>query len=276
MLCAVPALAQPANQPTKPAVDDLIQQLASKIFKERQNATKLLVERKDAAAALKKALKSDDLEVCQRVAAILQQRARRQALQGVERLQTLVKAGAVDQVAELLARWPEGQEEAACWTEVCKLGTKLLELYCKHGEKTEPGFFPAKKAVAPKIVVASRIDESRIKPRNEVYFLRAGEIDYRGLLSGPVAACSGSFRTRDFCCGVIFAAGPVEIQSADLAFIVSDGDVKADGVTRSLVIAGGTVTRSGEWGDCQIISSKDVRVHSQNGVTISYPQSVFA
>src|SRR5436309_2841743 len=106
---------QASGQPSHDTTADVISLLASKDYRQRERATKLLIERKEAALLLKKAAKSSDLEVQMRAAAILKERARRHELQMLERLKALVSDGAVDQVAELLAQWPAGCQERPCW-----------------------------------------------------------------------------------------------------------------------------------------------------------------
>src|SRR5262249_44835254 len=77
-LALIPA--EGRTQGNEDSTHDLIRQLASPDFKQREKAAKLLAERKDATAALKEALKSSDLEIATRAASILKERARRQEL----------------------------------------------------------------------------------------------------------------------------------------------------------------------------------------------------
>src|SRR5438270_13790771 len=63
LVCWLPAEAPSCGQPSQETAEELIHRLGSGNFKVRQEATKHLVERKDAAAALQKALKSPALEL---------------------------------------------------------------------------------------------------------------------------------------------------------------------------------------------------------------------
>src|SRR5438552_3575579 len=113
----VSAMGQTWDKSGTGTVEDLIHLLASKDYKQRQRATSLLAERRDAAAALEKALQTDDLEVRARAGAILKERDKRQKARMLDRLKAVANDGAVDQMTELLARWPAGFEETACWNE---------------------------------------------------------------------------------------------------------------------------------------------------------------
>src|SRR5262245_57111253 len=112
------AAAALSGDSSKQSVDELIQLLASPDYKKRETATTQLVERKDAGPALRKALKASDLEVAVRVASVLKKRDLRLAEDALPRLKKLINDGAIDQVVELLVRWPAGHDETACWKEM--------------------------------------------------------------------------------------------------------------------------------------------------------------
>src|SRR5262245_30032614 len=61
-----------------PTVEELIEQLGSPRFEERQAATRQLLDHKAAVPALRQALKSPDPEVAQRAAGILAELDRRE------------------------------------------------------------------------------------------------------------------------------------------------------------------------------------------------------
>jgi hypothetical protein len=132
-----------------------------------------LMRRKTAiAAVLKRALESSDLdqdarldlEVRRRIEGILKDRAQRQMRLRLERLKAAVANGGADQVAELLAGWPEGFEEAACWDELQRLLARLVELNHKQGGPISPTAWRAhmvkERPAGPlRVVAAARVTE---------------------------------------------------------------------------------------------------------------------
>ncbi len=124
------------------SVDELLRRLGSKEFKVRDEATRLLLDRKDALPALRKIVETaTDLELAKRAAFILEEAPRRQARRMLDRFRALAKAGAVDQCAELLARWPAGQEEMGRWQATLDLARKLSEFHKKLGKLANGKFF---------------------------------------------------------------------------------------------------------------------------------------
>src|SRR5439155_27084342 len=148
----------------------------------------------------KKAFDFPDPEVRFRVTNILKERARRQDLRMVERLKGLVKGGAVDQVAELLAQWPEGREEEACWAEIRTLAETLVNLRHDHGP---PDLQDVKRNYGglPKVVLSNgltKLPSIEDAALVRACFLRGRDIrlDYgTSPLDWTTVACSGSFRT---------------------------------------------------------------------------------
>jgi hypothetical protein len=158
--------AQSTNAPTKENVDQLIQQLASGDFKDRERATNLLLQRQGVTGTLKKALSSADLEVATRIKWILQQKEQRHARQGLARLKPLGKLGTMDQVAELLAQWPVGYDEATCWQELRTLLTLLLALHQKDTAQPKLALFAANGLPDPKVFAGPRITKGSGNPED--------------------------------------------------------------------------------------------------------------
>src|SRR5947209_19881194 len=84
----------------KPDVRDLMAQLGSEGFEARETATRRLMEREDAAAALREALRSRDPEVARRAREILDALARQERDRAFAALAAAAKRGAVDQAVE--------------------------------------------------------------------------------------------------------------------------------------------------------------------------------
>src|SRR6266498_554556 len=240
------------------SVEELIRRLGSQEFKEREEATRLLLERKDALPALRKIVDAgSDLELARRAAFILEEAPRRQARRMLDRLRALAKAGAVDQCAELLARWPAGQEEAACWEVTRRLALTLSKFHRPQGRLPDDKFL-LKGDDAPKVISATRVTNL---PRGSSFlFLRGGEVSPARFDMGVVVS-SGSVRVKSFGSGVIFAADSVEVGGGTKGprLIVSDGDVTLQGgAYDSTIIARGSVTAGWALKDCLVVSGKTV------------------
>jgi hypothetical protein len=262
VMVMLPCAGQTHGQSTPPAkesVDELILLLASKDFKDRERAAKLLVERKDAVPALKKALQSADLEVATRIQWIFKKREQQHALQALPRLKALVKMGAVDQVAELLAQWPLGTHEAACWQEVRTLMQTLLDLHDKQSGQTKISVFGGNNLPEPKVITGLRIMEIA-EHWEDVRFIRAGQVSLDGRAAFATIACSGYCKCYAFGTGAILAGGDVDVRTLADALIVSDGDVSVYDGFRALVIARGTVACTGGFSQCHVICGKKLIV----------------
>src|SRR6266540_4333440 len=171
----LPAAGDKLKPPPEP-VEELIRRLGSPQFKEREEATRLLLERKDALPALRKIVEAGtDLELARRAAFILEEVPRRQARRMLDRLRALAKAGAVDQCAELLARWPKGREEAACWEVTRDLARKLSGFHKTQG-RLEDGKFLLDLVEAPQVISATRVTKLPGYDGESTLFIRGGEV----------------------------------------------------------------------------------------------------
>src|SRR5262249_45792489 len=114
--------------PAGRGIEGLVKQLGSGDFDVREGATGKLMEREDAAPAVRQALKSSDAEVARRAAQILEAYAPKERKRALARLTELAKGGEVDRAAELFVRRPDWGDEDACWQQMADLAGKLLAL----------------------------------------------------------------------------------------------------------------------------------------------------
>ena len=264
LLAAWPAGEGATSQPGKRSAEELIRRLGDRSFKERDKATRQLVEGKNVTTALRQALQSSDLEVIRRIKGILKARAQRGARRQLELLKTAVRDGYLDLAIELLARWSAGFEEAAYWAEVRKLVTTLVKLDGQQNGRIKLNPWP------PSMVMDARPGKIRIMTADRVtqlpdeqdglpWSIRAGEVDLKKIIPRPLAiACSGP--VRDFAVrGVVLANGPVELSLLGGAIILCDSDVTLiESAASCLVIARGTITCKGFMNDCHFITGKRV------------------
>jgi hypothetical protein len=249
-------------------IESLIKKLGSRSFKLREAASKELLQRPEAAAALKKKLHSADVEVAKRAALILEHFDR----EPLRRLQQAVKQGEVDRIVKALAVWPEGKHEAGAWDAVRDLARAVLDRHKKNGgahvdlSLLGGGEFSVLRTFAERRQDAQR---NLGKPgyRFGWVFFRTTDaavadplIDHSVIVaSGPITVRSNADPYQDF---LVLAGGSVEIGSASNVLIISGGDVtigRGAALLNSIIIARGKVTCSADFvRQSRIVSGKSV------------------
>ena len=160
MLWRLPASTD--SLPDKPGgetTEVLIGKLGSNRFQEREEASRRLLAREEAIPALRMALQSKDAEVVRRLVSILEKFEQRRIRRLLDRLNTLVERGVVDQFAEVVAQWPKGFQEEPCRQATCKLARTLEKLHQQQGGKPIELFFLEDKARLLDVVVGEKIHD---------------------------------------------------------------------------------------------------------------------
>jgi PDZ domain len=284
-----PAAAEPER--TAPEIAEWIRHLGDESFAVREAATKKLMEREDAAPALRQALKSPDHEVARRADDILREQARRKEERAQVRLAELAKNGQVDEAAELLVRRPSWGDEDAAWQVMTALADRLIDL----GEKEfgEPSIPPRQNYLPvgdyrrylgkarPKSLTTGRVVPDIV--REEFRFVvRAEEIEVVGndirdsllVSAGAVRAHGGrgAVAGSEVWRSVIFAGGPVEFQKAFDSIIICDGDFTvASEAMRCLIVARGDVRCGNNALKSRIITSGKVHFPKSSAIKEDEP-----
>lgn len=260
-------------------IERLIEQLGSASFAVREEATRKLAERPDAIPALRRALKSSDLEVARRAARILKE-ARLESAVALARLTDLAKNGQVDEAVELLAQRERWDDEVAAWQVMVEFAETLRDLEKRRfGRVTladSPGLpinafrrYPTSEC--PKLIRARQpVMERKIRPDLVV---RAEDLVGQELpASNSYLVATGSVRIiPGLSTSVVLCGGPVEVELVRETVVVCDGDFTANRRAEdSLIIARGTVHCSGIVRDCRIITS--ARVHYADDTKVSGTQ----
>jgi hypothetical protein len=247
------------------AVQAMLKELGSPSFQRREAATKWLLERPQAAGALRAALSSPDPEVKKRAGLILDHFARRP----IRDLQAAIKDGNVERFIAMLNKWPKGQHEEAAWECVGEFTRTLLELHGKKGGGAIQ--LPFWGAAAPPLIISAQGAKEETGYRDKCRFLRTGSLDIAQVNFPPpngsviIASQFVRIRAATFGDAAIFARGPVEIFDGHNIVIVSCDDVTVNfAISNALVIASGKVTCKASPTNCRIISGKSVICNRQN------------
>jgi hypothetical protein len=240
---------QPADRSQE--IDKLIAQLGSSEFETREDATRLLKQREDAAPALRRALKSPDREVARRAQEILDSFAAQRRKQALARLADLAKSGPIDQMVEAFVGRTDWDDETRCWEVVADVLGRL-----RDGEQRADGksFAPSDKVllrpddVLPTVlrdlgIKTAGTRSSEPKPWKGRIVLRAEEILRAGDVTFCLVAVSGKTKTHQIGASVVFAGDSIDVDSGiHHSVVVCDGDVTVGNVIRdSLIIARGAV-----------------------------------
>jgi hypothetical protein len=241
-----------------PTVDELIRRLGSDDSVERDSASKELAGREDARPALEKALGSRDAEVVRRAQRILAGfRTRRLGL-ALEALPKLAEKRQIDSMVELLTMDLDRDLDVKHWNLIVDVVQTLLDLEEKtYGSVPRPIDLSDKK---PRRIGMLKTEVEMARARGQVraapcmndqalgskepflFLLRCQELDLRQSRFSVTAICSGPQKVAAFG-GILWGGGSVtDIGDTGGSVIVVDGDVKATGISQSLVIAKGSVT----------------------------------
>jgi hypothetical protein len=251
------------------SVKQLIERLGSNSFEEREEASRLLVDREEAVLELRAALKFPDAEVRRRAREILAEMEYRPATRGLDKAAFLLESGEVDQAVERLVHWADADPAGKSLEPLVRFAQKVFEREQKQFGKLEPKFFNF--ANAPigdlaKYVKSNqplflqsrqRLQVPVKKADRNVFVVRGCGVTVPALWTSLIVSSNDVVVKHDECVygTVIFAAGSVSFEpKADLetTVIVSAGDVTVKdpdcpvGFGDCLIVARGNVTLSRE------------------------------
>jgi hypothetical protein len=250
-----------------PNVDELIRQLGDKDFEVREAAARKLMAREDAIPALRKAAKSDDVEIARRANEILTALAQASEKRDLKKLHSYAAAGEVDRALELLVRRKAWDDEQTAWQAMTEFAEKAMELgqtafgkplVPKRNEYLPVGDFAQfMKNVNPEFSVSNKIKPDPRKQRDGSFVVRAESITVEETSTYDLLASAGVVRADDLGYCVVFAGDSIHVPKLAFCVVVCDGDVRAsDSLRNCLVIARGDVHCEGAWvTDSRIITS---------------------
>src|ERR1700722_9962809 len=164
--------------------DQLIEQLGSDDFDQREAATRALIEREDSEPRIRTLLQSPDLEVRRRAGDILNAFERNRAKRGLDRAVSLAKEGRIDQLIERLVQWRDLDKEGKGWEALMELAEKLVDLEKRTFGKTPLSGQPSLPIGSFRrfIASASPISVSSSKPvvkETKAHLIRGEEVTIR-------------------------------------------------------------------------------------------------
>ena len=236
-------------------IERWVAQLGADDFDGREAASSWLEDHPEASPWLRKALQSDDAEVCKRAGDILKSLDRKHARRQLDRALVLAKDGRIDEAAELLVRWQGHDDGQKGWEAVYRVACRAVDA-ATHGY-VSGDFLDQKRFLAcgfghdllvgePTEVAfpCTTIPEA---PTTR-YLMRGEEIELddprpRSRLSMIVATRKVRLASLRVMADVVVCGGPVQVYDMSYSVIICDGDFTAlSGLGFCVVIARGKVT----------------------------------
>jgi hypothetical protein len=206
------------------------------------------------------------LELSTRIGLVLKEREKRQLEKRLVRLKVATKSGEVDLVAAILAEWPEGRNEDACWQEMRALFTHILDLHHKLNDLPKLTPFTGVDLAEPKVIVGSQVTNGP-DDFKDALFVRSVQVCFdRRLVLYAAVGCDRCIQRGLFGSGCILSSGGVTVDQLTDALVVSDGDVRVSRGHKALIIARGNVICDGPWIDCHVIAGKRLVVTYRGSV----------
>lgn len=263
----VPPLLRAATNTSDQEIRQLIADLGSGCFKDRDRATRKLTETAEAEPALRKALISADVEVKRRAAGILLSLERKHALYRLAKAKALGADGRAIEIADRMVyarKWATGKQG---WSAITHLADKLIDLTAK--DMGSNSFFrripkfPAGdfqryiNAVHPVAISRRKL----VIPSGGNYILSAENVSFGkniadNLVLGIVVS-SGNVQVSSLFESIIIAGGDIKVGAVRMSIIVCDGDVELTGPeSSSIIIARGKVISGKGNTHCSVVRSE--------------------
>ncbi len=237
-------------------IERWVAQLGTDDFDAREAASSWLEDHPEASPWLRKALQSDDSEVCKRARDILGLLDRKHARHQLDKALVLAKDGRIDEAAELLVRWQGHDDGRKGWEAVYRVACRAVDAATPRyvsGDFLDLKRFPMSGSVFDLLVGQPTEVAFPCTTIPRVYggrFLMRGEeieLDDRqlgGRLSMIVASRKVRLTSPELVwADVVVCGGPVQVNQIQYSVIICDGDLTAlSGLGYCVVIARGKVT----------------------------------
>jgi hypothetical protein len=264
-----------APMPRVIPIDELVRQLGSEDFAERETAAKRLgAMALDPPPQLLAATKSDDPELQQRAQKIAEAMRRNVAPMRLPRGEAFARRGAVDLFVAATAVWDLKPDDPRLWQPAMSLGHVLLPKGKMTGPRTPSGcpttlarLDALKRVCNLSFTRQNEVYEYRSQPNDRVPCYQGGVqsagVTAEGLWYGVVVSRGDVHVKSGIKASVVFVNGNVTADSMSGSVVVCDGDVEVGPLTVTLVIARGNITvRRGALGSTLVAGGK-ITVHNQ-------------
>lgn len=243
----IPALGQEKARVEEKSIRELVQQLASPKYEEREAATKALLSLDEALPQLKRALKSENAERARRAKIVLMAIANRSQPKYAE----YARQGRIDLLVELLAVSPETLDTRVCWVAVHDFArdllrrAKLLERY-RDDENAiyRIAFDTHRRSLGTRFLYGS--DGHDWPARTDNYYLRSHRSLGANFIYQCVITCAGTVTLEKSRASIIFANSDVDVKFPGESVIVSDGTINTKRSSSNVLIARRNVVVRGD------------------------------
>jgi hypothetical protein len=155
----------PSEKQRQKEIRKLIAQLNAEQFKDREEATRRLMEREDALPTLRAAVKSKDAEVRGRAHKALETLTQRLAKRALQRALAKLKKGKTDQFVDAVVSWRAYVDED-CW----KAAIEHVEAIANKARKLSGGQFKLAETVPEGLSNLPWLDVTKLRFRHEEYY----------------------------------------------------------------------------------------------------------
>jgi hypothetical protein len=234
----------------RPSVAQLLKQLDSEDFEDREDAMYDLMERDDALPAARKALRSDSAEVAKRAAQIVEELEKRQIIRRI-------KNGEIDLAVDQMVAMPDRVTDKA-WQAVVDLAQALQKKANKRYRQKVS--FPAVRNLSrlakPEDIAGLDKDRDLTKWR-----ALANQISDRHGIGDSVLICNGTIQCNaQMYRSIIFSTGDITLRqpeggAASLTdcIVFCDGSIETDNIGNVVLIATGRITIKGAKSDKDVV-----------------------
>jgi hypothetical protein len=254
---AAPGRVSSSDKKQPPSVEQLIKQLDSDDFEDREDAMYDLMERDDALPAVRKALRSESAEVRKRAVQVVEELEKRQIVKRI-------KNGEIDLAVDQMVAMPDRVTDKA-WEAVADLAQALQKKANKKYEQRVS--FPAVRDLSrlAKPEEIADLDKDRDLTKWKAL---ASHISNRSAVGDSILICQGPIQCdRGLYRSIVFANGDITLKdpkggsAATIDGIVfCDGSIETDDICDAILIATGSIKIKGAKSDKMVVieNARDV------------------
>lgn len=265
----------PTEKQRQEEIRKLIGQLSSEHFKDREEATRRLIEREDALPALREAVKSEDAEIRARAQKALETITKRLAKRALRRAIGKLKKGQTDQFVDTVVQWRDYVDEE-CW----KAALDHFHTVNDKAMKASGGQFKLTRNPRRLMTTLPWVEITKLRFSHTDHLKKGERANINreriiadsitvpdGFIHNSFVICSGSVRQKySLGSSIVLSNGNLHVGDKERfggiggCVVICDGDVTADGVGDSVIICTGKVSIGEGARNSVIVSGSEVRM----------------